>query len=85
MSKQKKWSSSRKFEIALLAIKNETTINDICKKYEVAPCQLYEWKKQLLEQGANLFEKMINQNKLYKLQLLMLKKSRENYLKKLVS
>lgn len=57
MSKQKKWSSSRKFEIALLAIKNETTINDICKKYEVAPSQVYEWKKQLLEQGANLFER----------------------------
>lgn len=57
MGKQKKWSSSQKFEIALLAIKNETTINDICKKYEVAPCQVYDWKKQLLEQGANLFEK----------------------------
>lgn len=57
MSKQKKWSSAKKFEIALLAIKNETTINDICKKYEVAPSQVYEWKKQLLEQGANLFEK----------------------------
>lgn len=57
MSKQKKWSPSQKFEIALLAIKNETTINEICKKYEVAPCQVYEWKKQLFEQGPNLFEK----------------------------
>lgn len=57
MSQKKQWSSSQKFEIALLAIKNETTINEICKKYEVAPCQVYEWKKQLLAQGANLFEK----------------------------
>ena len=57
MSKKKLWSSAKKFEIALLAIKNETTINDICKKYEVAPSQVYEWKKQLLEQGSNLFEK----------------------------
>ena len=57
MSKQKKWSSPQKFEIALLAIKNETTINDIFKKYEVAPCQVYELKKQLFEQGANLLEK----------------------------
>lgn len=60
MSKHKKWSSAKKFEIALLAVKNETTINDICKKYEVAPTQVYEWKKQLLEQGANLFEKNDN-------------------------
>ena len=57
MSQKKKWSPAKKFEIALLALKNETTINDICKKYEVAPCQVHEWKKQLLEQGANLFER----------------------------
>ena len=50
MSQKRKWSPSQKFEIALLALKNETTINDICKKYEVAPCQVHEWKKQLLEQ-----------------------------------
>ena len=35
----------------------KSLINDICKKYEVAPCQVYEWKKQLLEQGPHLFEK----------------------------
>lgn len=57
MGQKKLWSSAKKFEIALLAIKNETTISDICKKYEVSPTQVYDWKKQLLEQGANLFEK----------------------------
>lgn len=57
MSQKRKWSASEKFKIALLAIKNETTINDICKQYDVAPCQVYEWKKQLLEHGQNLFIK----------------------------
>jgi transposase len=57
MSQKRKWSASQKFEIALMAIKNETTINDICKKYEVAPCQVHEWKKKLLEQGENIFVK----------------------------
>ena len=38
MGQKRKWSASEKFKIALLAIKNETTINDICKQYEVAPC-----------------------------------------------
>lgn len=57
MSKRKKWSSSLKFEIALLAVKGETTLNDICKRYSVAPCQVHAWKKQLLEQGAQLFGK----------------------------
>ncbi len=57
MARNKKWSPSAKFEIALLAIKGETTLNEICKRYEVAPSQVHAWKKQLLEQGAHLFAK----------------------------
>jgi transposase len=57
MARNKKWSASAKFEIALLAIKGETTLNEICKRYEVAPSQVHAWKKQLLEQGAQLFAK----------------------------
>jgi transposase len=57
MAKHKKWLPSIKFEIALLALKGETTLNDICKRYEVAPSQVKAWKKQLIEQGANLFIK----------------------------
>ena len=57
MAQRKKWSPSEKFKIALLAIKGEATLNDICKRYQVAPSQVHAWKKQLLEQGANLFNK----------------------------
>jgi transposase len=57
MSQKKKWSASIKFEIALLAIKNETTLNDICKRYQVSPSLVHAWKKQLLEQGSHLFVK----------------------------
>lgn len=57
MVKRKKWSSSAKFEIALLAVKGETTLNEICRRYSVAPCQVHAWKKQLLDQGAQLFGK----------------------------
>jgi len=57
MSQKKKWSAAAKFEIALLAIKGETTLNEICKRYEVAPSQVHAWRKQLLEQGSQLFTK----------------------------
>ncbi|MEO9206433.1 MAG: transposase [Gammaproteobacteria bacterium] len=57
MSRNKKWSAAAKFEIALLAIKGETTLNEICKRYEVAPSQVHAWKKQLLEHGSDLFAK----------------------------
>ena len=64
MSKNKKWSSSAKFEIALQAIKNETTLNEICKKYEVSPSQVHAWKKQLLEEGVQLFNKADKSSKI---------------------
>lgn len=57
MSKNKKWSAAAKFEIALLAIKGEMTLNEICKRYQVAPSQIHAWKKELLEHGAELFGK----------------------------
>ena len=57
MSQKKKWSASAKFEIVLLAIKGETTINEICKRYEVAPAQVHLWKKQFLAQGLEVFAK----------------------------
>jgi transposase len=64
MAKNKKWSSAAKFEIALQAIKGETTLNELCKKYEVSPGQVHTWKKQLLEQGAQLFNKADNSAKI---------------------
>lgn len=54
---RKKRSATQKFEIALLAIKGETTLNEICKRYEIAPSLVHAWKKQLLEQGSELFAK----------------------------
>ena len=64
MLKNKKWSSAAKFEIALQAIKNDTLLNDICKKYEVSPSQVHAWKKQRLEEGVLLFNKAENTSKL---------------------
>ncbi len=52
---KKQWSAAMKFEIALLAIKGEVTLSEICKRYQVAPSQIHNWRKQLLEQGSQLF------------------------------
>lgn len=57
MTQKKKWSASAKLKIALEAYKNETTITDICQRYQVAPSQVHAWKKQLLEEGAQMFDK----------------------------
>jgi transposase len=55
MSQKKKWSAKAKFEIAMEAIRNETTINELCKRREVSPSQVHDWKKKLLERGAEIF------------------------------
>lgn len=54
MAKNKTWTAAAKFEIALLAAKGEVTINEICKKYTVAPSQVHAWKKQLLERCLSM-------------------------------
>ena len=57
MSKRKKWSSAAKFEIVLLVLKGDKTLNEICKRYEVAPSQVHAWKKEFLDSGAQLFDR----------------------------
>ena len=57
MSKKRKWSSEAKFKIALEVVKGESTLNELCSKYDVAPSQVHAWKRQLLEQGSKLFDK----------------------------
>ena len=45
MAKNKKWSAAAKFEIVLQVLKGESTLNEICKRYQVAPSQVHSWKK----------------------------------------
>ena len=63
MSQKKKWSPKSKLEIALLAIKGDMTINDICQHYQVAPSKVHAWKKQLINEGTQLFEKRTKSGK----------------------
>jgi transposase-like protein len=53
---QKKWSPQAKLEIVLKALKSEMTMNELCQLYQVAPSQVYAWKKELLERGSEIFE-----------------------------
>lgn len=69
MAQKKRWSPAAKFEIVLLVIKGEKTLNEICKRYEVAPGQVSTWKKQFLEQGADIFAKSDKGGKAIKAEL----------------
>ena len=44
-----------KFQIAVEAIKSDKTINQLASEHQLHPSQISQWKKQLLEQGSDIF------------------------------
>ena len=56
MTKQRRQFSAKfKFQVALEALKELKTINEITSHYEVHPTQVKQWKKQLQADGADIF------------------------------
>ena len=49
-------SSSFKAKVALTALRGEKTLIEIAEQFEVHPTQVTEWKKQLLERAADVFD-----------------------------
>jgi putative transposase len=57
MTKQRRQFTAKfKFQVALEALKELKTINEIASAYEVHPTQVKQWKKQLQEGGAEVFD-----------------------------
>jgi transposase len=52
---RRKHSPDFKKKIALEAIREQKTINQIAKEFQVHPVQVSEWKKQLLEGCGSVF------------------------------
>ena len=57
MSKQKSYPKEYKFKVAIEMIKGDLTIAEIISKYQVARSVLSKWKKQLLDNGAEIYKK----------------------------
>ncbi len=53
---KKKRSSSFKKKVAIEALKESRTINEIASEFEVHPVQVSNWKKQLIEGSDMVFE-----------------------------
>lgn len=45
-----------KAKVALAALRGDKTLTEIAQQYEVHPNQVTEWKRQLLERAAGVFD-----------------------------
>ena len=58
MSRRRKLhEASTKARVALEAVKERETVTQISKRFGVHPTQVNQWKRKLLEEAAELFER----------------------------
>lgn len=59
---KKQYSNAFKFKVALAALKDDKTTATLCREFALHESQLSRWKKQLKENGPDLFNNNVTHN-----------------------
>ena len=54
--KKKPHTSAYKFRVAMVALKGDKTVPQLCQKFGVVHSQIYKWKTDLLKRGASIYD-----------------------------
>lgn len=54
--KRTRYSAQFKFQVALEAAKGLKTVNQLASEHELHPNQVSQWKRQLVAEGATIFD-----------------------------
>lgn len=63
MKSKRKFSADFKAKVAIEAIKEQSTLQDLATKYELHIRQISHWKRQFLENAGLIFEGNRTENK----------------------
>ncbi len=65
--KRRRFDAETKVAIVLEGLRGETTIADLCRKYQISEAMYYRWRDKFLEGGKNAFlNNNSNKEKFYK-------------------
>jgi transposase len=59
---RRKFSAAFKSKVAIEALKEQMTLQELAKKYDVHPNQITGWKREFLENASVVFESKIRQD-----------------------
>jgi transposase len=59
---RRKIDAALKAKIALEALREQATVNDLAQRHQVHPNQIYAWKKRLLDNAARAFDAKIGED-----------------------
>lgn|SRR5574344_926719 len=68
MGRKSKFSASFKAQVALEAVKEQSSVAEIAKHFEVSPSKVTEWKSELLGNATRAFEPAVSKTEMKKLE-----------------